>query len=112
MARGITDAFLIGENFVGDDRVCLVLGDNIFYSPRLDAYLQKAMSCSNGACILGHHANNPRAFGVVELDAKGNAISLEENPKYPKSNFAVPGLYFYDNSVMDIAHHLQPSEQG
>jgi len=112
VARGIADALLIGENFVGDDQVCLVLGDNIFYSPTLGDTLKKAASQRSGAMVFGYWVEDPRPFGVVEFDACGKAISIEEKPRYPKSNYIVPGLYFYDQQVMEIAHNLTPSARG
>ena len=112
VARGIADALLIGEQFIGEDDVCLVLGDNIFYSPDFESYLQQAMSWGQGACVFGYHVDDPRAFGVVEFDEEGRAVSIEEKPRYPKSNYIVPGLYFYDNTVMEIAHNLKPSARG
>ena len=112
VARGIADALLIGEQFVGSDDVCLVLGDNIFYSPDFECYLNKALSLGEGACVFGYYVDDPRAFGVVEFDEQGRAVSIEEKPRYPKSNYIVPGLYFYDNDVMEIAHNLKPSARG
>ena len=112
MARGIADALLIGREFVGDDRVCLVLGDNIFYAPTLGATLKKAAAQEEGATVFGYWVEDPRPFGVVEFDADGKAISIEEKPRYPKSNYIVPGLYFYDNQVMEIAGNLKPSARG
>ncbi len=110
--RGIADALMIGENFVGKDNVCLVLGDNIFYSPDISDYMKRAMANKIGASIFGYYVEDPRAFGVVELDAKGKALSLEEKPQKPKSHYAVPGLYFYDNTVMEIVRGLKPSDRG
>ena len=112
VARGIADALLIGQEFVGDDHVCLVLGDNIFYAPTLAASLKKAASLTQGATVFGYWVEDPRPFGVVEFDRQGRAISIEEKPRYPKSNYIVPGLYFYDNQVMDIARNLKPSARG
>ena len=113
VARGIADALLIGRQFVGTDDVCLVLGDNIFYSPDFACYLDKALaSVGNGACVFGYYVDDPRAFGVVEFDEQGRAVSIEEKPRYPKSNYIIPGLYFYDNDVMEIAHNLTPSARG
>ena len=112
VARGIADALLIGREFVGDDRVCLVLGDNIFYAPTLGATLKKAAAQEEGATVFGYWVEDPRPFGVVEFDADGKAISIEEKPRYPKSNYIVPGLYFYDNQVMEIAGNLKPSARG
>ena len=112
VARGIADALLIGEQFIGEDDVCLVLGDNIFYSPDFEGYLQQAISLGQGACVFGYYVEDPHAFGVVEFDEKGRAVSIEEKPRHPKSNYIVPGLYFYDNTVMEIAHNLKPSARG
>ena len=112
VARGIADALLIGEQFIGSDDVCLVLGDNIFYSPDFEGYLGQALSLGQGACVFGYYVEDPRAFGVVEFDERGRAVSIEEKPRFPKSNYIVPGLYFYDNSVMEIAHNLKPSARG
>ena len=110
--RGIADALLIGREFVGEDRVCLVLGDNIFYAPTLGATLKKAAAQEEGATVFGYWVENPRPFGVVEFDEEGKAISIEEKPRYPKSNYLIPGLYFYDHQVMEIAGNLQPSARG
>ena len=112
VARGIADALIIGEDFVGDDQVCLVLGDNIFYSPTLTTTLKNAASNPKGATVFGYWVEDPRPFGVVEFDKSGKAISIEEKPRHPKSNYIIPGLYFYDNQVMDIAKHLKPSARG
>mgnify|MGYP002562707931 FL=1 len=110
--RGIADALLIGQEFVGDDRVCLVLGDNIFYAPTLGATLKKAAASPAAATVFGYYVEDPRPFGVVEFDKNGKAISIEEKPRYPKSNYIVPGLYFYDQQVMEIARALKPSARG
>lgn len=110
--RGIADALLIGQSFAGDDRVCLVLGDNIFYAPTLAATLKRAASNDRGATVFGYWVEDPRPFGVVEFDKDGRAISIEEKPRYPKSNYIVPGLYFYDHQVMEIARNLKPSPRG
>lgn len=112
VARGIADALLIGHDFVGDDQVCLVLGDNIFYAPALANTLKKAASQTSGATVFGYWVEDPRPFGVVEFDAEGKAISIEEKPRHPKSNYIVPGLYFYDQQVMEIAGNLKPSARG
>lgn len=112
VARGIADALLIGSQFIGDDSVCLVLGDNIFYSPNFQDYLDRAVQMKSGACVFGYYVDDPRAFGVVEFDGQGRAISIEEKPRYPKSNYIIPGLYFYDNSVVEIARNLEPSARG
>ena len=110
--RGNADALLIGQEFVGDDRVCLVLGDNIFYAPTLGATLKKAAASPAAATVFGYYVEDPRPFGVVEFDKNGKAISIEEKPRYPKSNYIVPGLYFYDQQVMEIARALKPSARG
>lgn len=112
VARGIADALLIGQEFVGDDKVCLVLGDNIFYAKDLGATLKKAAGNEEGATVFGYWVEDPRPFGVVEFDDEGKAISIEEKPRYPKSNYIIPGLYFYDNQVMEIARNLTPSARG
>jgi len=109
--RGLADAFLVGEKFIGDDKVALVLGDNVFYGYGFSERLKMA-SEREGATIFGYHVSNPREFGVVEFDSKGNVISIEEKPEKPKSNYAVPGLYFYDNNVVEIAKNLKPSPRG
>lgn len=110
--RGIADALLIGKEFVGDDQVCLVLGDNIFYGDTLGQKLKQASKHQVGATVFGYYVDDPRPFGVVEFDDSGRAISIEEKPKQPKSNYIVPGLYFYDNQVMQIAQGLKPSARG
>ena len=110
--RGIADALRIGQEFVGADRVCLVLGDNIFYAPTLGATLKKAAASPAAATVFGYYVEDPRPFGVVEFDKNGKAISIEEKPRYPKSNYIVPGLYFYDQQVMEIARALKPSARG
>lgn len=110
--RGLADAFIIGRDFVGSDAVALVLGDNIFYGHGLAGELVKATVRSKGATVFGYVVNDPERYGVVELDADGTAISLEEKPKKPKSDLAVTGLYFYDNSVLDIAANVKPSPRG
>ena len=110
--NGLAEAFIIGADFVGDDHVALVLGDNVFYGAGFVSTLQAASAIKEGAVIFGYPVRNPREFGVVEMDEHGNAISLEEKPKKPRSNMAVPGLYFYDNQVIEIARHLKPSERG
>lgn len=112
VARGIADALLIGREFVGNDRVCLVLGDNIFHAPTLGKTLKQAAANERGATVFGYWVEDPRPFGVVEFDKNGRAISIEEKPRYPKSNYIVPGLYFYDHQVMEIAGHLKPSARG
>jgi glucose-1-phosphate thymidylyltransferase len=110
--EGLAQAFIIGREFVGRDRVALVLGDNIFYGQGFVDILKQAATRDRGATIFGYHVNDPQRYGVVEFDAEGRAISLEEKPTNPKSNYAVPGLYFYDNDVIEIAANLQPSPRG
>lgn len=112
VARGIADALLIGQDFVGDEQVCLVLGDNIFHAPDLSETLKTAAAQKSGATVFGYWVEDPRPFGVVEFDESGKAISIEEKPRRPKSNYIVPGLYFYDNQVMEIARNLKPSARG
>lgn len=107
--RGLADAFIIGEKFIGDDSVCLVLGDNIFYGYGFSERLARASARKSGATIFGYHVSNPTAFGVVEYDKDWNVLSIEEKPEHPKSNYAVPGLYFYDNDVIEIAKNVKPS---
>ena len=110
--NGLAEAFLIGESFLDGDSVCLILGDNIFYGRHFSGVLQKAAALDHGAVIFGYYVNNPEAFGVVEFDKEWNVLSLEEKPEHPKSNYAVPGLYFYDNDVVSIAKSIQPSARG
>jgi glucose-1-phosphate thymidylyltransferase len=109
---GLPSAFILGEEFIGDSKVCLILGDNIFYGQSVSQILQDASKLESGAYIFGYHVKNPISFGVVEVDDQDNAISLEEKPQKPKSNYAVPGLYFYDNRVIEIAKSLKPSKRG
>ena len=109
---GLAQAFLIGEDFIGTDSVSLVLGDNIFYGQHFNEHLLEAASIQSGATVFGYHVSNPSDFGVVEFDQTGKAISLEEKPYHPKSHFAVTGLYFYDNQVIDIAKSIKPSPRG
>lgn len=112
VARGIADALLIGEDFIGTDDICLILGDNIFYHPNLEKMLFMTRNQLEGATIFGYWVDDPRPFGVVEFDDAGNAISIEEKPQNPKSNYIVPGLYFYDNVAIQVAKSLQPSKRG
>ena len=110
--RGIADAFIVGRDFIGDDSVCLILGDNIFYGDGFDIDLEKAISQPSGAVIFGYYVEDPRPFGVVEFDGDGRVISIEEKPKEPKSHYIIPGLYFYDSRVCDIAKAIRPSARG
>ncbi|MCR4815424.1 MAG: glucose-1-phosphate thymidylyltransferase RfbA [Lachnospiraceae bacterium] len=110
--RGLADAFLIGEKFIGDDSVSLILGDNIFYGQSFSKVLREVASRKEGATIFGYYVRDPREYGVVEFDENGKAISIEEKPEHPKSNYAVPGLYFYDNDVVEIARNVKPSARG
>jgi glucose-1-phosphate thymidylyltransferase len=110
--NGLAEAFIIGEEFIGDDNVAMVLGDNIFYGQSFTEHLRKAATLENGAYVFGYYVQNPKSFGVVEFDNNGKVISLEEKPENPKSKYAVPGLYFYDNSVVEKAKALKPSVRG
>ncbi len=109
---GLADAFILGKDFIGDDNVALILGDNMIYGSRIERVLKAANRVENGGVIFGYQVKDPETYGVVEIDSMGNAISLEEKPKVPKSNLAVPGIYFYDNEVVDIAKNIKPSERG
>lgn len=110
--RGIADAMLVGAEFIGQDSVCLVLGDNIFYQEGFAAVLKQAVAHNHGATVFGYYVEDPRPFGVVEFDGEGKALSIEEKPQHPKSHYIIPGLYFYDNQVIDIARKLTPSARG
>ena len=110
--RGLADAFLVGRDFIGDGAVCLILGDNIFYGEGMISLLQKCASLTEGAIIFGYRVNDPGRYGIVEFDAGENVLSVEEKPENPRSNFAVPGIYFYDHQVVKAAEALRPSERG
>jgi len=110
--RGLSEAFIIGEEFISKDKCCLILGDNVFFGQGLSGILKSATDFDEGATIFGYYVKNPRSFGVVEVDSEGKAISLEEKPEKPKSNLAVPGLYFYDSKVCELAKNLKPSARG
>lgn len=110
--NGLAEAFIIGEEFIGDDNVAMILGDNIFYGQNFSSHLKEAASMENGAMVFGYYVQEPKAFGVVEFDETGKVISLEEKPEEPKSKYAVPGLYFYDNSVVAKSKALKPSHRG
>ena len=109
---GLADAFILGEDFIGDDNVALILGDNMIYGSRLQRLLKAANNLKEGGLIFGYKVADPTSYGVVEIDKKGNALSIEEKPKVPKSSLAVPGIYFYDNEVVEIAKSIKPSERG
>ena len=110
--KGLAQAFIIGEEFIGNDSVCLILGDNVFYGQNFPNMLLNAKAKKSGATIFGYPVKNPKSFGVVEFDDNGKVISIEEKPENPKSNYAIPGLYFYDNSVCQIAKSIKPSKRG
>ncbi len=110
--RGLADAFIIGADFIKDDSVALVLGDNIFYGQSFSKLLREVAERKSGATIFGYYVRDPREYGVVEFDENGKALSIEEKPEHPKSNYAVPGLYFYDNDVVEIARNVKPSARG
>ena len=110
--RGLAEAFILGEKHIGGDNVCLVLGDNIFYGYAFSERLQTAAARKEGATIFGYHVSNPQEFGIVEFDEDGNVLSIEEKPQRPKSQYAIPGLYFYDNDVIEIAKSIKPSQRG
>lgn len=110
--NGLAEAFILGADFIGNDSVCLILGDNIYYGSGLSKLVQKAAQKTNGATVFGYHVNDPERFGVVDFDSNMKALSIEEKPKKPKSNYAVTGLYFYDNTVVEKAKNLKPSDRG
>ena len=110
--NGLAEAFIIGEKFIGNDSVAMILGDNIFYGQSFTSHLENAAKLEKGATVFGYYVQDPRAFGVVGFDEKGKVTSLEEKPEHPKSKYAVPGLYFYDNSVVEKANNIKPSERG
>ena len=109
---GLADAFILGKDFIGDDNVALILGDNMIYGSRIERVLRAASNLKEGGIIFGYHVADPTSYGVVEIDANGKAISIEEKPEKPKSDFAVPGIYFYDNEVVKIAQDIKPSDRG
>ncbi len=110
--RGLADAFLVGREFIGDSSVCLMLGDNILYGQGMASLLQECAQLDEGAIIFGYKVNDPQRYGIVEFDSEGRVLSLEEKPDQPKSSFAIPGIYFYDNQVVGIAENLEPSPRG
>lgn len=110
--NGLAEAFILGKEFIGSDSVCLILGDNIYYGSGLSKQLQESAKKEDGAIVFGYHVNDPERFGVVEFDENMHALSIEEKPEHPKSNYAVTGLYFYDNDVVEIAENLKPSDRG
>ena len=110
--NGLAEAFIIGEEFIGDDNVALILGDNVFHGHRFTEILERACALEDGAVIFGYYTNKPEEFGVVEFDKDWNVLSIEEKPDHPKSNYVVPGLYFYDNDVIEIAKNVKPSQRG
>lgn len=110
--NGLAEAFIIGEDFIGDDSVALILGDNIFHGHRFTEIIERSTKLDDGAIIFGYYTNKPEAFGVVEFDDNGKVLSIEEKPENPKSNYIVPGLYFYDNNVIEIAKNVKPSDRG
>lgn len=110
--NGLAEAFILGEDFIGDDSVALILGDNIYYGAGLSQLVQDAVKKTDGATVFGYHVNDPERFGVVDFDDRMHALSIEEKPAHPKSNYAVTGLYFYDNNVVDVAKHIKPSARG
>ena len=110
--NGLAEAFILGKEFIGSDSVCLILGDNIYYGSGLSKQLQEAAQKEDGATVFGYHVNDPERFGVVEFDENMHALSIEEKPEHPKSNYAVTGLYFYDNDVVEIAENLKPPDRG
>jgi glucose-1-phosphate thymidylyltransferase len=110
--EGLAQAFIIGKSFIGDDQVCLILGDNIFYGHNITDALKRAVQLKKGGIVFGYLVRDPERYGVVEFDSNGKVVSIEEKPEKPKSNYAVPGLYFYDNDVVDIASNLKPSARG
>ena len=110
--NGLAEAFILGDDFIGDDSVCLILGDNIYYGSGLSKLVQEAAQKTKGATVFGYHVNDPERFGVVDFDSNMKALSIEEKPKKPKSNYAVTGLYFYDNTVVEKAKNLKPSDRG